>query len=280
MEKIITKNCVKNLKNLSKISGIYKIVNPKGKVYIGQSIDIKNRFNSYFKKYKKNNSQIKLINSFNKYGVENHIFEIIEECEFDQLNTRERYWQDFFECLDKGLNCLLTSYNNKSGKMSEETKLKIKKANTGRIKSEKECLEISKRMSGRKLNDEIKQKISKTNKGKKHSQKTKDRMSKSHKLKVYEKHPNKGRKMSEITKSKISEYQKNKIKSEKTKEKIRLNQPKLKIIHKYDKFMNLLETYKGVNEASRKTNILQSSISMCLTGKSKTAGGFKWEYKK
>ena len=29
--------------------GIYKITNPKGKVYIGQSIDINRRFNEYQK---------------------------------------------------------------------------------------------------------------------------------------------------------------------------------------------------------------------------------------
>ena len=44
-------NFVKNFKVThkmdEKISGIYKITNPKGKVYIGQSIDIYKRFKSY-----------------------------------------------------------------------------------------------------------------------------------------------------------------------------------------------------------------------------------------
>jgi hypothetical protein len=32
---------------MSKICGIYKITSPSGKVYIGQSVDIKRRFTTY-----------------------------------------------------------------------------------------------------------------------------------------------------------------------------------------------------------------------------------------
>lgn len=41
--------------------GIYKITNPKGKVYIGQSIDINERFKTY--SYLKCKNQTKLYNS-------------------------------------------------------------------------------------------------------------------------------------------------------------------------------------------------------------------------
>ena len=73
-----------------KVCGIYKITSPSGKVYIGQSIDIKRRFTSY-KTLNKSKRQVKLYNSFVKYGVENHIFETIEECLVDFLNERERF---------------------------------------------------------------------------------------------------------------------------------------------------------------------------------------------
>ena len=59
--------------------GIYKITSPSGKVYIGQSRNIENRFLQYKNKHCR--FQFRLYNSFNKYGVENHVFEIIEECE-------------------------------------------------------------------------------------------------------------------------------------------------------------------------------------------------------
>ena len=86
--------------------GIYKITSPSNKIYIGQSKDIERRFKGYQNTLIK--KQIKLYNSFQKYEVKNHKFEIIEECEFEQLNIRERYWQDFYNCIENGLNCLYT----------------------------------------------------------------------------------------------------------------------------------------------------------------------------
>lgn len=87
--------------------GIYKITSPSNKIYIGQSINIKKRF----KKYKRLDckSQPRLYKSFLKYGFINHLFEIIEECKFEELNIRERYWQDYYDVInEKGLNCVLT----------------------------------------------------------------------------------------------------------------------------------------------------------------------------
>ena len=55
--------------------GIYKITSPLGYIYIGQSINIDYRFNVY--KKLKCKSQLRIYNSFVKYGVDNHIFEII-----------------------------------------------------------------------------------------------------------------------------------------------------------------------------------------------------------
>ena len=50
----------------------------------------------------------KLFNSILKYGIENHNIEIIEECDVEQLNCRERYWQEFYNAITNGLNCILT----------------------------------------------------------------------------------------------------------------------------------------------------------------------------
>ena len=54
--------------------GIYKITSPKGRVYIGQSIDILYRFKKY--KQMQCKGQVRLYNSFLKHNVENHLFEI------------------------------------------------------------------------------------------------------------------------------------------------------------------------------------------------------------
>jgi len=111
------------------MTGIYKITSPNSKVYIGQSIDITKRWNSHRQSIN-NKKKTKLINSFLKYGVDNHIFEIIEICEQKDLNIRERYWQDYYNVVNEGLNLKLTQTDDKSGSLSEETKLKISKSHS------------------------------------------------------------------------------------------------------------------------------------------------------
>jgi hypothetical protein len=50
--------------------------------------------------------QPKLYNSLKKYGVENHTFEVIEECLIFDLNNRELHYQEFYMCVENGLNCV------------------------------------------------------------------------------------------------------------------------------------------------------------------------------
>ena len=62
--------------------GIYKITNPKGKIYIGQSTNIEERWE---KGHKYNSgSGKKFKNSLNKYGWGKHKKEILEECVVEQ----------------------------------------------------------------------------------------------------------------------------------------------------------------------------------------------------
>ena len=120
---------MEKITNLPKIMiGIYKITSPNNRVYIGQSINIKKRFYQYNNNC--NKKQIRLYNSFFKYGVENHIFEIIEECDKEDLNDRERYWQEYYNVLSKsGLNCVLVNTSDKPVEFSVETRLQMKKNN-------------------------------------------------------------------------------------------------------------------------------------------------------
>jgi len=70
--------------------GIYKITNPIGQVYIGQSKDIMQRVRIYKCKGKIGKSLIDL--SIDTHGFDNHIFEIIYECESNMLNYYEAYF--------------------------------------------------------------------------------------------------------------------------------------------------------------------------------------------
>lgn len=134
--------------------GIYKITSPSNKVYIGQSINIDKRFRSY-KNLLHCKNQIKLYNSFLKYGVNNHTFEVVEECSVELLNERERYYQDFYNVLNCGLNCLLTKTSDRSGKMSIESRLKMSsklignKRTLGLKRSDEQKISISNRMKGK-----------------------------------------------------------------------------------------------------------------------------------
>jgi len=110
------------------ICGIYKITNPKGAIYIGQSKNIEKRI-VYYRNYICE-SQPKLYNSLKAWGFENHFIEIIEECIEEELNCRERHWQDFYNVLDreKGLNCTLISCGELPNVYSDYTKANMKKS--------------------------------------------------------------------------------------------------------------------------------------------------------
>lgn len=114
-------------------TGIYKITSPSNKIYIGQALNIYKRWEySYKKLFCK--SQPKLYNSFLKYGVENHTFEIVKECEPKELNYYERHYQEYFETIgENGLNCILQKCDGKAGEYSDHTKKKM--SNSGKIKT-------------------------------------------------------------------------------------------------------------------------------------------------
>ena len=109
--------------------GIYKITNPKGKIYIGQSVDLDKRKNTYKTLNAGVKGQPKLYNSLKKYSWEQHEWEIIIECNLEQLNEKEIYWGMYFDVLGKnGLNLKL---GDAKGICSEETKQKMSQTHKG-----------------------------------------------------------------------------------------------------------------------------------------------------
>lgn len=115
----------------NKNCGIYKITSPTGKVYIGQSTDIKKRWAKYMQiKYVK--GQPAIYRSFIKYGVEAHQFDIIEYCTEEDLNCSERFWQDEFDVLGKdGLNCVLQTCGENFKVVGNSTRKKLSESNKG-----------------------------------------------------------------------------------------------------------------------------------------------------
>lgn len=139
--------------------GIYKITSPTGKIYIGQSNNIKLRFAAY--KRISCEKQPKLFNSLLKYGFVNHKFEILEQCEICELNDKERYYQDLFNATGKnGLNCQLTKTKDQNGRHSEETKLKISISSKGRKHTDSSKLKMSMSQKGKVVSESTKLKLS------------------------------------------------------------------------------------------------------------------------
>lgn len=98
---------ISRLFNTNKPSGIYKITClPDGKIYIGQSVNVPNRFSEHIKRGlgAEPATRNRLYPAMKKWGVENFIFELLEEVPREKLDERERYWIEFFHSAEVGLN--------------------------------------------------------------------------------------------------------------------------------------------------------------------------------
>lgn len=233
--------------------GIYKITSPNGKIYIGQTTNFTKRKNYY-----KNGAkpyQIRIHNSLQKYGYNAHSIVLIEQCPVDNLNERERYWQDFYDVIgENGLNCRLTETKDKSGFISEESKAKMSEARKGRI-----------------FDQAWIDKLRRSATGKKHSEASKKRISES----------NKGRKFTAEHIAKLPQNQKGKFRpkaNNETKKKMSLNNAKAKIVYQYTTKGIFLNQWRNVSEAQRCLGI--KNISSAALGKIPSSGGFKWSYHK
>lgn len=79
-------------------TGIYKLVDLKGRFYIGSSVNIPERKKLHFRELRKNkHDNIKLQNYYNKYGENSIQLEIIETCEYDSLIEREQFYIDLLK---------------------------------------------------------------------------------------------------------------------------------------------------------------------------------------
>ena len=153
------------------MSIIYEFVNNiNKKVYVGQTIDYKQRIRSH--KFNLNqNKNTPFYNALEKYGWENFLINIVEECEENKLNEREIYWINEKKSLyPNGYNLL------KGGNQARHTDITKQKISNGRkdIKfSESHIENLRKSHLGYVMPEDQKNKISESNKGKVVSEETK-----------------------------------------------------------------------------------------------------------
>jgi len=225
--------------------GIYKITCViTNKIYIGQSINIENRFKQY--EYGSVKNQIKIYNSLKKYGYANHKFEIIET--FDNFNKelltdREQYFINYYR--EEGWVLLNLREAGNNGRHNEETKLKIGESNKIKLKGGN---------LSQKHIDNIKKSLinNKRRLGVKTSDDTKEKMKNSHR----------GVKKTTLHRQNISNAKK-------------------KIIEQYNMKNELINEFNCADDAIKHLNVKSSKhIRNCALGFKKSAYGFIWKYKK
>lgn len=98
--------------------GIYKIQNiENNKIYIGQSIDIAQRWREHRSDALINRDNSILHKAIKKYGEFNFSYEIIEECLKEKLDEREIYWIQYYNSMAPN------GYNQTSGGYSGQGEL-------------------------------------------------------------------------------------------------------------------------------------------------------------
>ena len=248
------------------LCGVYKIINiVNGKVYIGQSINIKARWKDHINSLNRGDSRCTLLQrAWNKYGQNNFTFEIVELCAEDMLDeTETKYISLYDSCnVNKGYNIELGGNVNKC--LSDETKQKIRDARIG-VKASNETREKmseSRRgdknpMYGQAHSDEAREKMSKAKKGKP-----------GHPRSNYQKEcarlANLGKEVSEETRNKISKANQGKIPYNKN----------LRPVY----CVELNKIFENASSASKELNIRSGNIIACCECIRKTCGGYSWMY--
>jgi len=251
--------------------GVYKIISKSlGKMYIGSSIDISLREKRHMNNLQKNrHTNYKLQEHYNQFGKDDLLFEVIELVDdINNLISTEQQWMTSLQTVRNGFNICPTAGNTLGYKHTDKTKRFLSRMQIGKKLSHEQRKKIGNSLVGRVVTEETRKKISESNKGKPKSESHKQKMSESAK---------KRKPISEETRQKLSRISKDRIRTKEWYEKVS-NSNKTPILQ-YDLSYNLISEYGGVKDASIKTGIIRTSISNVLRGKSKTAGGFIWEYK-
>ena len=141
------------------IGYIYKLTAPNGKIYIGQTIDLRARFSVYSRSERRQNKS--LINySIIKYGWDSFLKEIIfeGECNIEELNNLEIKYISEYDSTNKftGLNLALGGRN---GLHNERTKKKMSESAKKICANKEYTKERNSHWIGRKHTDESKKKM-------------------------------------------------------------------------------------------------------------------------
>jgi len=228
---------------------IYKITNIiTSQIYIGSSIDIKERIRRHFKDLKANkHHSLKMQRSYNKYGKD--VFKVTYLCNFPEeyRQKMEQWFLDNNECY----------FNNE---------LVVGKPSVNREFSEDYRKKCSDRMKGNEfwkltppMSEETKLRVGQASKNRVWTDKMRKKLSESIK-KSYHKRPPR------------------KLHTNETKIKMSRNSYNKRVIIQYDLYENILKIWGSIAEIVTTLEFEQASISRCCQGKQKTSYGFIFKY--
>ena len=169
------KNQVKVDVSIDNVSKIYSITNiANGKKYIGQSVDVKSRIRNH-KWALKHDCHINdhLQKSFNKYGEDCFVFEIICECSEENLDRFERFYIAQYNCIDPNYGYNSETGGNLNKHWSEQLREKMIDKRSGpnsgmwgKKHTEETKAIMREKALGRAMSEEAKAKSSISHKGK------------------------------------------------------------------------------------------------------------------
>ena len=263
-----------------------------GKKYVGQAVNIRKRENQWNSIGHYAGKAIDAARK--KYGIDAFDFEILIECEDEELNKWEMYYiKELNTKVPYGYNMTDGGDGLSGCPVSEETRKKLSESHKGkqtwckgRHLSEETKRKIGEASRGRKQSEETKRKISESKKGEKHplygkhpSEETRKKLSEARKG---EKNHFYGKHHTEETRKKLSEANKGKKQSEETilkrTEKTR-NGKCSKPVLQIDKNTNeIIAEFPSMHQVQRELGYLQGNIGSCCKGLRKSAYGFKWKF--
>lgn len=248
--------------------GIYILLFPNSKVYIGQSKNVERRF----KEYKNGNSQV-IHRAIRKYGYDNVKREILVSCNKlnqKQLDFFEKFWIKVYNSTDNNYGYNISpggngnpglsgkNHPNFGKKLSIDTIEKIRLKSIGRKHSIETCRKISKGNIGRKMTEINKEILRKIHTNKIVSQETREKIRRA----------NIGR----ISKFKGKTYN---LSQEQVLEKRLLSNTR-KIILQYDLNGNFIKEWNSIREVAKYFKVSHSDIAKNRNNNHRSVRGYLW----
>lgn len=175
--------------------GIYFLINiENGKLYIGQTVNLRTRISGHFTNLKNGtHCNRHLQYAFNSSGKDSFYPYVAEFCSIEKLTEREQFWIDFFG-IDRIYNLAPAAGSCLGVKHTDETRAKVSAANKGRKQAKHVRDAVSKSNAIRQISDETRAKLARATGARICTDEIRAKLSAA----------NKGRRLTDIHKKKLS----------------------------------------------------------------------------